>query len=476
MIKNIQVNKEVINILINYLWTNSFIYSQLLGGQLMEISELWKKILELLEPEISPISFKTWIEPIEPVSISDSTVVLKIEENFIKSMVETRFLSLIDNAIKHIAGPDYKVILVSGNESPSETKKPDEKESKSKSSFESNLNPKYVFSTFVVGNSNRMAHAASLAVAEAPAKAYNPFFLYGGVGLGKTHLMHSIAHYILDQNPNAKVLYASCETFTNELINSIRDDNNEEFRRKYRNIDVLLIDDIQFISQKERTQEEFFHTFNALHDANKQIIISSDRPPKEIKTLEDRLRSRFEGGLIADIQPPDFETRIAILKKKAGNENLDIDDEVYAYIAKNIVSNIRELEGALTRVVAYAKLTQENITKSLAENALKDIFNEQSAIEITPERIQEIVASYYNIRPEDMVGSKRSNNIAYPRQIAMYLSRQMLDISLPKLGEHFGGRDHTTIIHGINKIQENLKTDKNLQNIIFELENRIKGE
>lgn len=442
----------------------------------MEISELWKKILELLEPEISPISFKTWIEPIVPVSISDSTVVLKIEENFIKSMVETRFLSLIDNAVKHIAGHEYKVILVSGNESPSVTKKPNEKEIKAKSSFESNLNPKYVFSTFVVGNSNRMAHAASLAVAEAPAKAYNPFFLYGGVGLGKTHLMHSIAHYILDQNPNAKVLYASCETFTNELINSIRDDNNEEFRRKYRNIDVLLIDDIQFISQKERTQEEFFHTFNALHDANKQIIISSDRPPKEIKTLEDRLRSRFEGGLIADIQPPDFETRIAILKKKAGNENLIIDDEVFAYIAKNIVSNIRELEGALTRVVAYAKLTQEDITKSLAENALKDIFNEQSAIEITPERIQEIVASYYNIRPEDMVGSKRSNNIAYPRQIAMYLSRQMLDISLPKLGEHFGGRDHTTIIHGINKIQENLKTDKNLQNIIFELENRIKGE
>lgn len=442
----------------------------------MVISELWKKILELLEPEISPISFKTWIEPIEPVSISDSTVILKIEESFIKSMVETRFLSLIDNAVKHIAGPEYKIILISGNESPSETKKTDEKTAKPKSGFESNLNPKYVFSTFVVGNSNRMAHAASLAVAEAPAKAYNPFFLYGGVGLGKTHLMHSIAHYILDQNPNAKVLYASCETFTNELINSIRDDNNEEFRRKYRNIDVLLIDDIQFISQKERTQEEFFHTFNALHDANKQIIISSDRPPKEIKTLEDRLRSRFEGGLIADIQPPDFETRIAILKKKAGNENLDIDDEILAYIAKNIVSNIRELEGALTRVVAYAKLTQENITKNLAENALKDIFNEHSAIEITPERVQEIVASYYNIRPEDMVGSKRSNNIAYPRQIAMYLSRQMLDISLPKLGEHFGGRDHTTIIHGINKIQENLKTDKNLQTVIFELENRIKGE
>ncbi len=442
----------------------------------MDLTELWNQTLNLLEPEISPISFKTWIGPIIPVKIVSNTVILRIEDSFIKGMVETRFLALIENAIKHLAGEDYRVSIISGEESSEEEKKPEEKATKSKAVFDSNLNPKYVFSTFVVGNSNRMAHAASLAVAEAPAKAYNPFFLYGGVGLGKTHLMHSIAHYILDQNPNAKVLYASCETFTNELINSIRDDTNEEFRKKYRNIDVLLIDDIQFISQKERTQEEFFHTFNALHDANKQIIISSDRPPKEIKTLEDRLRSRFEGGLIADIQPPDFETRIAILKKKVEDENLNVDDEVLSYIAKNIISNIRELEGALTRVVAYAKLTQTQITKSLAENALKDIFNEQSAIEITPERIQEIVAQYYNIRPEDIIGSKRNSAIAKPRQVAMYLSRQLLDMSLPKLGEHFGGRDHTTIIHGINKIQESLKTDKNLQNVIFELENRIKGE
>ncbi len=442
----------------------------------MDINELWSQALVLLEPEISPISYKTWILSIQPVKIVGKTVILRIDENFIKSMVETRFLTLIENAIQQIAGEEYKVTIIMGEEEPEDETKPEEKPHKAKSAAESGLNPKYTFDTFVVGNSNRMAHAASLAVAEAPAKAYNPFFLYGGVGLGKTHLMHSIAHYILDQNPSAKVVYASCETFTNELINSIRDDTNEEFRKKYRNVDVLLIDDIQFISQKERTQEEFFHTFNALHDANKQIIISSDRPPKEIKTLEDRLRSRFEGGLIADIQPPDYETRIAILKKKAENEHLNIDDEVLAYIAKNIISNIRELEGALTRVVAYAKLTQASITKSLAESALKDIFNEQSAVEITPERIQEIVAQYYNIRVEDIVGSKRNSSIAKPRQVAMYLSRQMLDMSLPKLGEHFGGRDHTTIIHGINKVQENLKTDKNLQEVIFELENRIKGE
>ncbi len=442
----------------------------------MNISELWSQTLTLLEPEISPISFKTWIEPIVPLKISGNTVILKIEESFIKSMVETRFLSLIENTVKHIAGNEYKVNIISGDEDLGDEKKPEEKAPRAKSAYDNNLNPKYVFSTFVVGNSNRMAHAASLAVAEAPAKAYNPFFLYGGVGLGKTHLMHSIAHYILDHNPNAKVLYASCETFTNELINSIRDDNNEEFRKKYRNIDVLLIDDIQFISQKERTQEEFFHTFNALHDANKQIIISSDRPPKEIKTLEDRLRSRFEGGLIADIQPPDYETRIAILKKKAESENLEVDNDVLAYIAKNIISNIRELEGALTRVIAYAKLTQAQITQSLAENALKDIFSEQSAIEVTPRRIQEIVAQYYNLRIEDILSPQRSRNKSNPRHIAMYLSRQLTDLSLPQLGECFGGRDHSTVKHGIDKIESMLNTDKNLQNVLFELENRIKGE
>ena len=442
----------------------------------MDISELWQKALPLIEPEIAEIPFKTWIVPLEPVRLAGKTLVLKANMDFAKETVEKKYLILIENTVKHLAGSDYKVAVVLDEDDFEEEKKPEEFHTFSKQDTESNLNPKYVFSTFVVGNSNRMAHAASLAVAESPARAYNPFFLYGGSGLGKTHLMHSIAHYVLDQNPNAKVLYTSCENFTNELINSIRDDTNEEFRKKYRNLDVLLIDDIQFLTQKERTQEEFFHTFNALHDANKQIIITSDRPPKEIKTLEDRLRSRFEGGLIADIQPPDYETRIAILKKKAENENLDIDNEVFSYIAKNISSNIRELEGALTRVVAYAKLTQAEISISLAENALKDVFNEQSAIEITPERIQEIVAQYYNIRYEDIIGSKRNSSIAKPRQVAMYLCRQLLDMSLPKIGENFGGRDHTTIIHGVNKIQDNLKTDKELQNVIFELEKRIKGE
>lgn len=442
----------------------------------MDLTELWQKSLEILRQEIAPVSFETWIVPIKPIAVSNSTVILKIDDSFIKNTVETKYYNLIENTIKHLMGSNYKIVITETENINTEEKAQSNKPEKQKSEFESNLNPKYVFSTFVVGNSNRLAHAAALAVAESPATAYNPFFLYGGVGLGKTHLMHSIAHYILENNPNAKVLYVSCEKFTNELINSIRDDKNEEFRRKYRNIDVLLIDDIQFISQKERTQEEFFHTFNALYDAHKQIIISSDRPPKEIKTLEERLRSRFEWGLIADINPPDYETRIAILKKKAENDNIVVNDEVYEYIAKNIVSNIRELEGALTRVVAYSQLTQEKISKSLAENALKDIFSDQAAIEVTPDRIQEVVAAYYNIRPEDITGSKRSSNIAYPRQIAMYLTRRMLDISLPKIGESFGGRDHTTVIHAINKIDDNLKKDKNLQSVIFELENRIKGE
>ena len=442
----------------------------------MDLTELWQKSLEILRQEIAPVSFETWIVPIKPIAVSNSTVILKIDDSFIKNTVETKYYNLIENTIKHLMGSNYKIAITETENINTEEKAQSNKPEKQKSEFESNLNPKYVFSTFVVGNSNRLAHAAALAVAESPATAYNPFFLYGGVGLGKTHLMHSIAHYILENNPNAKVLYVSCEKFTNELINSIRDDKNEEFRRKYRNIDVLLIDDIQFISQKERTQEEFFHTFNALYDARKQIIISSDRPPKEIKTLEERLRSRFEWGLIADINPPDYETRIAILKKKAENDNIVVNDEVYEYIAKNIVSNIRELEGALTRVVAYSQLTQEKISKSLAENALKDIFSDQAAIEVTPDRIQEVVAAYYNIRPEDITGSKRSSNIAYPRQIAMYLTRRMLDISLPKIGESFGGRDHTTVIHAINKIDDNLKKDKNLQSVIFELENRIKGE
>lgn len=440
----------------------------------MELEQIWEEALKMIEEETSPVSFATWIQPIVPCGIIGKKIILQVKESFLKEIIEKRHLPLIRTAIKMVTKNEYDIMITTeeeqnaGNLHNLAAEKPAENE------LARNLNPKYVFDSFVVGNSNRMAHAASLAVAESPAQAYNPLFLYGNSGLGKTHLMHSIGHFILDRNPQAKVLYVTSETFTNELINSIQNNKNEEFRNKYRNIDVLMIDDIQFISKKEGTQEEFFHTFNALYESNKQIIISSDRPPKEIKTLEDRLRSRFEWGLIADVQPPDYETRIAILKKKAERDNLTVPDDVMAYIAKNIASNIRELEGALTRIVAFATLTNQDISIALAENSLKDIFSENSATPLTPELIQQVVAEYYNIRVEDIQGSKKPKNIAFPRQVSMYLCRKLLDISLPKIGESFGGRDHTTVIYAISKIEKQLESDEGLQKTVHTLEKEIK--
>ena len=440
----------------------------------MELEQIWEEALKMIEEETSPVSFATWIQPIVPCGIIGNKIILQVKESFLKEIIEKRHLPLIRTAIKMVTKNEYDIMITTeeeqnaGNLHNLAAEKPAENE------LARNLNPKYVFDSFVVGNSNRMAHAASLAVAESPAQAYNPLFLYGNSGLGKTHLMHSIGHFILDRNPQAKVLYVTSETFTNELINPIQNNKNEEFRNKYRNIDVLMIDDIQFISKKEGTQEEFFHTFNALYESNKQIIISSDRPPKEIKTLEDRLRSRFEWGLIADVQPPDYETRIAILKKKAERDNLTVPDDVMAYIAKNIASNIRELEGALTRIVAFATLTNQDISIALAENSLKDIFSENSATPLTPELIQQVVAEYYNIRVEDIQGSKKPKNIAFPRQVSMYLCRKLLDISLPKIGESFGGRDHTTVIYAISKIEKQLESDEGLQKTVHALEKEIK--
>ncbi|WP_304508859.1 chromosomal replication initiator protein DnaA [Anaerotignum sp.] len=440
-----------------------------------QINEFWNEALKIIEEESSAVSFETWFRPIVPYGIQDNCLYLQVENPLAKDMLEKRYFDLLRNTVKQVTKRELGIIILLGNELPQklveqkETQKPN-------IDIPRNLNPKYVFSSFVVGNSNRMAHAASLAVAEAPAKNYNPLFLYGNSGLGKTHLMHSIAHYILEHNNAAKVLYVTSETFTNELILSIQNNRNEAFRNKYRNIDVLLIDDIQFISKKEGTQEEFFHTFNALYESTKQIIISSDRPPKEIETLEDRLRSRFEMGLIADIQPPDYETRIAILRKKAERDNLQVPDDVMAYIAKNIASNIRELEGALTRIVAFATLTNQDISITLAENSLKDIFSENASAPLTPILIQEIVANHFNIRIEDLQGSKKPKNIAFPRQISMYLCRKLLDISLPKIGESFGGRDHTTVIHAISKIEKQLENDMALQNTILQLEKEIKGQ
>ncbi|GIM28878.1 chromosomal replication initiator protein DnaA [Clostridium polyendosporum] len=442
----------------------------------VQLNQIWEKTLSIMKGEMSEVSFNTWIKSCEPLSMNEDIIKISVPNDFTKDILEKRYKTLLIQAIKLASSKKYDIEFLIQSELQQEDDAPKGEERKSSvtvnDEMSATLNPKYTFDSFVIGNSNRFAHAASLAVAESPAKAYNPLFIYGGVGLGKTHLMHAIGHYILQNNPKAKVVYVSSEKFTNELINAIKDDKNEEFRNKYRNVDVLLIDDIQFIAGKERTQEEFFHTFNTLHEANKQIILSSDRPPKEIPTLEDRLRSRFEWGLIADIQAPDFETRMAILKKKADVEKLNVANEVMVYIATKIKSNIRELEGALIRIVAYSSLTNREITVDLASEALKDIISNKSA-HITIETIQESIANYFNLRVEDLKSQRRTRNVAYPRQIAMYLSRKLTDMSLPKIGEEFGGRDHTTVIHAYEKISESLKSDEGLQNTINDITKKL---
>ena len=441
----------------------------------MELKQIWEEALKIIKEETSPVSYETWIEPVIPCGIDGNQIILQVENAFFKEMLEKRYLTFIRNAIKFVTKNEYDIILLTEEEQKTGgLQKIDLSSEKKKPVTDRNLNPKYVFDSFVVGNSNRMAHAASLAVAEQPAQAYNPLFLYGNSGLGKTHLMHSIGHFILDKQPDARVLYVTSETFTNELINSIQNNKNEEFRNKYRNIDVLMIDDIQFISKKEGTQEEFFHTFNALYDSGKQIIISSDRHPSEIKSLEERLTTRFVSDMTADVQPPDYETRIAILHKKAERDHITVPDDVMAYIAKNAASNIRELEGALTRIVAFAKLNNQEISIALAENCMKDIFNKDAATPLSIDLVQQVVAEHYNIRVEDIQGSKKPKNIAYPRQIAMYLCRKLLDISLKDIGEGFGGRDHTTVLHANNKIQEESEKNPELAKVLLQLEKEIK--
>lgn len=441
----------------------------------IQLSELWHRAIELLKSELTEISFNTWINTIEPISMNSNTISLGVPSDFNKGILDSRYSTLIKNAIKQITYKDYDIVFLGPSQENSRKYGQADFNGNNEEVAASILNPKYTFDTFVIGNSNRFAHAAALAVAESPAKAYNPLFLYGGVGLGKTHLMHAIGHFILKQNPYLKVLYVSSEKFTNELINAIKDDKNEEFRNKYRNIDILLIDDIQFIGGKERTQEEFFHTFNALYEANKQIIISSDKPPKEITTLEDRLRSRFEWGLIGDIQPPDLETRIAILRKKAQLENLDVPNDIMVFIADKIASNIRELEGALNRVIAYSSLTKNEISVELATEALKDILSANKTRIINSSLIQDAVARYFDMKPDEFKSKKRNRDIAFPRQIAMYLCRQLTDMSLPKIGDEFGGRDHTTVIHAYDKIEEEINLNPETRRTVEELKRNITG-
>lgn len=455
---------------------------------------LWQNTLSLLEQDMIRPSFETWIKVLQPVSYENGCFVLGTTRQIVKEWVETRYLSLIRKSLEAVIDQPVLVSLSLLASEPANTpttndsiltkamKDPAIVEVKSSytptshRSLEENispLNPKYTFDSFVIGNSNRFAHAAALAVAEVPAKVYNPFFIYGGVGLGKTHLMHAIGHRILQIHPENKVLYISSEKFTNDFINAIMSGHPDSFRNRYRNIDVLLIDDIQFLAKKEQTQEEFFHTFNALHEANKQIIISSDRPPKDIPTLEDRLRSRFEWGLTTDIQSPDLETRIAILRKKALLENISMPNDVIVYISSRIDNNIRELEGAFNRVNAYAFLNRSPINIDLAMDALKDLFPKEKASQVTPIKIQEAVANHFKIKIDDLKSKRRTRNVTVPRQLAMYLCRELTDLSLPKIGELFGGRDHTTVIHAYEKVNRERQEDSRLSALIAEISARI---
>lgn len=430
----------------------------------------WTTVCNTLSEEVGSISFDTWIKTLEPVSDDGSVAVLKTRTEYQKGQIELKYLDLIKNAYKHITKRTYDVSIIVDGANNGATTVIDNTH-KDKNNI---LNPKYTFDTFVIGKSNEFAHAAALAVGENPGKAYNPLFLYGGVGLGKTHLMHAIGNYVMSQNENAKILYITTEKFTNELIQAIQNNKTEEFRSKYRNIDVLLIDDIQFLISKERSQEEFFHTFNELYESHKQIVICSDRPPKDINPLEERLKSRFEWGLIADIGKPDYETRYAILRKKSELDKIDISDDILSTIALKVESNIRELEGILNKIIALASLTNSEITMELAERAIGDLHHTQEKV-VNIDYIQNVVAKYYNLSQNDFKIKRRSGDIAYPRQIAMYLCKQLTTSTLVEIGKQFGGRDHTTVLYACNRIEEEISLNPNTKMIVDNIKKMILG-
>jgi chromosomal replication initiator protein len=451
--------------------------------------ELWTNLLGRLKDEISEQIFNGWFLPIKPVSLSDNTLTLGVPNEFIKEWILERHMGLLASHLAKLTGKNIGIeLVVAASEETEPAKKPQgapkEKKGWFRSVFpkqpeepslkETRLNQKYTFENFVIGPSNRFANAAALAITESPARAYNPLFIYGGVGLGKTHLMHAMGNELTRKSPKTKILYISSEEFTNQLISAIQTRTTPKFRDRYRNVDVLLIDDIHFIAGKESTQEEFFHTFNSLYDAHKQIVISSDRSPKEIRTLEERLISRFGWGLITDMQLPDFETRIAILRKKSEKETTPLPDDLFFFLAEKIKTNIRELEGALIRVIAYARLMNKNITVDLAKEVLKGMIIEEER-KIGVELIQRKVAQYFNISPQEMKAKKRTKTIVYPRQVAMYLARDLTDLSLPEIGGSFGGRDHTTVLHACEKIEAGSKNDEKLRWIINRLVMDIKG-
>ena len=433
---------------------------------------VWQHVLEHIRRNITEVEYHTWFERIRPLGIREGVLELAVPTSFALDWIKRHYAPLIQEALGLLGAqvPRFELLVVPGAAQPVQVDifqaAPQADQGKSK------LNPKYTFENFVVGPNNNLAHAAAVAVAESPGKAYNPLFIYGGVGLGKTHLMHAVGHSVAKRFPNLKIEYVSTETFTNELINAIREDRMAEFRERYRSVDLLLVDDIQFIAGKERTQEEFFHTFNALFEAHKQIILSSDRPPKDILTLEARLRSRFEWGLITDIQPPDLETRIAILKMNAEQRGLRIGEDVLEYIARQVTSNIRELEGALMRVVAYASLNGVELTRQVAAKALSDIFAPRE-VEVDPQEIVRVVAEHFGLRPEDLVGGGRRKEVVLPRQMAMFLVRELTRASLPEIGQLFGGRDHTTVLYAIQKVQELSESDREVQAMLRALKEKV---
>lgn len=440
----------------------------------MDMKELWEKACVLLKGEMNEVSYNTWIQTsLSPLSLEGDSMTLCASAEYMKTMIANRYATLIMNCLTKVAGHRITVDIVTRAQADARAAKAPAADPVFETSSVQ-LNPKYTFDTFVVGNGNRFAHAASLAVAESPAEAYNPLFIYGGVGLGKTHLMHAIGHYVQQQYPQMRLLYITSENFTNELISAIQQNRNMEFRNRFRNVDILMVDDIQFIAGRDSTQEEFFHTFNALHTAGKQIILTSDKPPKDIARLEERLCSRFEWGLIADIQRPDVETRIAILRKKAMTDNIQVDDGVLELIASRIDSNIRELEGSLTRVVAYANLVHRPISIDTCEEALKEVFAQKAPKRITAEGIVETVSGYYGLAPADLTGPKRRREITVPRQIAMFLTREMTGMSLPQIGQAFGGRDHSTVLYSCNLVAKNVKKSSSMSNLVDDIRRMIR--
>lgn len=445
--------------------------------------EIWADVLAYIRDNISEVEYHTWFAPVKNLGVHEGSLVLGVRNSFAQEWFRKHYLELLENALRSLGAEHPQVsfqvlpaaqdaLLLPSDPPPAATPAPPAPVAPAEN--RKTLNPKYTFENFVVGPNNNLAHAAALAVAESPGKAYNPLFIYGDVGLGKTHLMHAVGHYIAERFPEKRIEYVSTESFTNELINAIREDKTTQFRNRYRSVDLLLVDDIQFLAGKERTQEEFFHTFNALYENHKQIILSSDRPPKEIQTLEGRLRSRFEWGLITDIQSPEFETRVAILKMNAENNGVKVPQEILEFIAKQVTSNIRELEGSLMRVMAFASLNNVPLSKSIAAKALSHIFAPQE-IKIEMMDVLKQVANEYNLSPEVIRGSGRMREVVVPRQVAQYLIRDLTDHSLPEIGQFFG-RDHSTVMHAINKVTEQISKDVDLAATISNIRQRMKDE